>query len=188
MQWVLKMALFCTAFVFAGQCENPRDFMVNLSNEVSEQAKKTSDVDQLMLDISKKVEGISDADYVISRVVGGGVYRDMLSKDKEELKGLMAQQLVKGFVGTLMQIDTGKGLRFYPYREAIEKVAQVKALYRARSGAVVKLKFMLNCESEQWLLQDVSLDGVMVMDGYIAQYKPIAREKGVRGLIQFLKN
>jgi ABC-type transporter MlaC component len=112
----------------------------------------------------------------------------MSDAQKKELQSLMAKELVKGFVGALMQVDSGKGLRFYPYRGAVEKVAQVKALYRARSGSVVKLKFILNCEEGRWLIQDVSMDGVMVMDGYISQYKPIVKEKGVDGLIQSLKD
>ena len=188
MKWLMLVICLLNGLVFAKQCENPRDFMINLNQELSDQAKKTADVDQLILDVGEKLEGISDAEYVISRVVGRSGYRDMTEAQKKELKSLMARQLVKGLVGALMQVDSGKGLRFYPYRGAVEKVAQVKALYRSRSGASVKLKFILNCEGGHWLIQDVSMDGVMVMDGYIAQYKPIVKEKGVGGLIQSLKD
>jgi ABC-type transporter MlaC component len=67
-------------------------------------------------------------------------------------------------------------------------MAQVKALYRARSGAPVKLNFILSCVKDRWLIQDVSMDGVMVVEGYISQYKPIIKEKGIEGLIQFLRD
>ena len=187
MRWSWVIACVLSGLTFAKQCENPREFMVNLSEEFSEQAKKSTDSDQLMLDISEKIQGISDTEYVISRVVGRSVYKEMAETQKKELKALMAKQLVKGFVGALMQVDGGQGLRFYPYRGAVEKVAQVKALYRARSGTTVKLKFILNCENDRWLIQDVSMDGVMVMDGYIAQYKPLVKEKGVEGLLEFLR-
>jgi ABC-type transporter MlaC component len=188
MKWLIVVVCLLNGFVLAKQCENPREFMVNLNQEFSEQAKKIKDADKLMLTVSEKLQGISDAEYVISRVVGRSVYKDMSDAQKKELQSLMAKELVKGFVGALMQVDSGKGLRFYPYRGAVEKVAQVKALYRARSGSVVKLKFILNCEEGRWLIQDVSMDGVMVMDGYISQYKPIVKEKGVDGLIQSLKD
>jgi|GEM_PF-2463763 len=188
---VIRNGLVCYAFcgfLFAGQCQNPRDYMIGLSKEVSEQAKASKNQDKLMREVSERLVDVADADYVVARVVGMDAFRLMSEDQRKLLKSLMAKQLVKGFVGALMQIDSGNELRFYPMRSEVADMAQVKALYRARSGAPVKLNFILSCVKDRWLIQDVSIDGVMVVEGYISQYKPIIKEKGIDGLIQFLRD
>ena len=184
---VLLSACVFSGSVFAAKCGDPLKFTKSLVNSIVKDAKVNKDQEQLLKVITKRLKNVADTNYVISRVLGSE-YRSLNAAQKKEIRDLLASYVTKGFTGALSQVDSSRSLRFYPYRGKSDQVASIKALYMARSGESVRINFMLSCDQGRWLIQDVSLDGVMLVDGYVAQLRPIVERDGVSGFIKFLKN
>tara|TARA_Y200000002_G_scaffold382750_1_gene401115 strand:+ start:8048 stop:8623 length:576 start_codon:yes stop_codon:yes gene_type:complete len=180
-----------TGFILAGSitadsCTEPNGFIKDIVNDVVSSTDSIKEKDRLVKSVSTKLRAVSDSDYVMGKILGAK-YRVISGEKKKQLEQKISNFIIKGFVGALTQVESSNAMSVYPFRGKVTKYSNVRARYTSRSGEKVKLTFALSCKSgNQWKLQDVVVDGVSLVDGFVAQLRPVVEKDGVDGLLAFL--
>lgn len=84
------------------------------------------------------------------------------------------------------RIDEFRSMQFEKTQERRKnKFAQVNYICRNQAREV-NLVYTLYRVEDSWRIYDINIDGVSMLRGYMAQIRPIAREKGFTGVIKAL--
>jgi phospholipid transport system substrate-binding protein len=106
--------------------------------------------------------------------------------EKEEFTALFADLLERSYIGQIEQYSGGEKIQYVA--ETVDgSQAQVRTKLITKQGTEIPVDYRLHNVSGNWLVYDVSIEGVSLVSNYRAQFDRIIRGSSYQQLAEKLK-
>jgi phospholipid transport system substrate-binding protein len=106
--------------------------------------------------------------------------------EKDEFTALFADLLERSYIGQIEQYSGGEKIQYVT--ETIDGTqAQVRTKLITKQGTEIPVDYRLHNVSGNWLVYDVSIEGVSLVSNYRAQFDRIIRSSSYKQLAEKLK-
>lgn len=117
----------------------------------------------------------------------GPAWRQATPEQRAALQQEFKVLLVRTYAGAVKHI-AGKNLVVLPVRMApTDTDVAVKSEIRSSSADPVPLGYRLTAEGDHWVIYDVNVVGIWLVETYRTQFAGLIRQKGLDGLIAGLR-
>jgi ABC-type transporter MlaC component len=169
----------------------PREQLDDFFREAATVLSEASDASQAQNEISQLARRLFDVPGVAHRVLEPE-WSALSVVEREEFTRLFGDRLLRGF----LSIVRGKLPRDRPptVRLVGEEVgasgrtALVRTTIRAKDGADVRFDYVMTKAGASWLVDDVAVDGVSLIENYRAQVAHVLRVSSYAGLVAQLRS
>jgi phospholipid transport system substrate-binding protein len=169
----------------------PREQLDDFFREAATVLSEASDASQAQNEISQLARRLFDVPGVAHRVLEPE-WSALSVVEREEFTRLFGDRLLRGF----LSIVRGKLPRDRPptVRLVGEEVgasgrtALVRTTIRAKDGADVPFDYVMTKAGANWLVHDVVVDGVSLIENYRAQVAHVLRASSYAGLVARLRS
>lgn len=167
------------------------EFVEKFSNEVLAEIKARKQ--ELMAD-PRKLDALIDQKVMpnvnfrrMTQLVVGRPWREATPEQREQITKEFRALLVKTYSGALAQVGD-QTLQVDRLRARPEETDVIVNSRVIQKGAPpVDLAYRVEKKDGKWLIYDLSVLGLWLVDSYKAQFGPVLASSGVDGLIQTLK-
>ncbi len=125
----------------------------------------------------------ADLDEMSQRVVSPQVWKNATPSQREEFKKLYTNLLVKTYSSALADY-TDQTIRFFPVRGSAGNSVTVNSKIVRSDGPSIDVSYRLHLKGSQWLLYDMSVEGVSMLSSWKDQ---LSSKGSMEQLIQYLK-
>lgn len=203
---VLKMLkqlrVFCVMFGFvASSCFAqtqtstiaPNELIADLSTEMlnllkSDEALRAGNTDRIMEIIDAKLLPHLDFRRMTAMAVGPK-WREATDEQKDAIEHEFEMMLIRTYSGALDQVSKDVTITMLPFRGAADDTdALVRSEVRTSPNATpVELSYRLRLGANGWMVYNVNVAGVWMVENYRSQFQPILNKSGIDGLIKALQ-
>lgn len=169
------MALLFSTII--GCEENPLQLTEQFLNDLK--SKSSSD---LIADYKKHLH----TENIVKAVVGRFHWNNSKEQDKERLVELVNTQVERLIIDRLHDQD----LPIVALREDKSKIekknAEIMGTYK-ENKALQQITFFYTCREQEWIIDDLALNDIKLIEQMRLKYAPVVRHKGVKGLYEYLQ-
>lgn len=167
-------------------------FVEKFSNEVLEEIKARK---QELISDPKKLDALIDSKVMpnvnfrrMTQLVVGRPWREATPEQREEITKEFRVLLVKTYSGALSQVgdQTLQVDRLRARPEDTDVIVNSRVIQKG--GPPVDLAYRVEKKDGKWLIYDLSVLGLWLVDSYKTQFGPVLSSSGVDGLIKTLKS
>lgn len=167
-------------------------FVEKFSNEVLEEIKARK---QELISDPKKLDALIDSKVMpnvnfrrMTQLVVGRPWREATPEQREEITREFRVLLVKTYSGALSQVgdQTLQVDRLRARPEDTDVIVNSRVIQKG--GPPVDLAYRVEKKEGKWLIYDLSVLGLWLVDSYKTQFGPVLSSSGVDGLIKTLKS
>lgn len=167
-------------------------FVEKFSNEVLEEIKARK---QELISDPKKLDALIDSKVMpnvnfrrMTQLVVGRPWREATPEQREEITKEFRVLLVKTYSGALSQVgdQTLQVDRLRARPEDTDVIVNSRVIQKG--GPPVDLAYRVEKKEGKWLIYDLSVLGLWLVDSYKTQFGPVLSSSGVDGLIKTLKS
>jgi len=200
MKW-LKVAMITLCFAFAGGAvqaqtqetvEAPNKLIERLSAELldllkTDQQLRAGDTDRIIAIVNGKVLPHLNFRRMTAMAVGPK-WREATDEQKDSIEKEFQMMLIRTYSGALDQVSQDINIVMLPYRAAPEDTdVMVRTEIRIPSNPnPIELSYRLRLETTGWMVYNVNVAGVWMVENYRSQFQPILNSNGLDGLIKAL--
>jgi phospholipid transport system substrate-binding protein len=135
--------------------------------------------------IRKVADNIFDFPETAKRALGPH-WRSLSEKDQQEFVGLFADLLERAY---LSKIETYSGEKIAYTGDTIDgDFATVKTRFTTKKGTDVPIDYRMLRQGDRWLVYDVSVEGVSLINNYRTQFNKIIQTASYQELVTRMKN
>lgn len=192
-QWTAAVAL---SFGLLSQPAMAQDlpaneFVEKFSNEVLAEIKARK---QELIADPKKLDALIDQKVMpnvnfrrMTQLVVGRPWREATPEQREQITKEFRVLLVKTYSGALSQVgdQTLQVDRLRARPEDTDVIVNSRVIQKG--APPVDLAYRVEKKDGKWLIYDLSVLGLWLVDSYKAQFGPVLASAGINGLIQTLK-
>ena len=170
---------------------NANEFVEKFSNEVLTEIKARK---QELLADPKKLDALIDQKVMpnvnfrrMTQLVVGRPWREATPEQREQITKEFRTLLVKTYSGALAQVgdQTLQVDRLRARPEDTDVIVNSRVIQKG--APPVDLAYRVEKKDGKWLIYDLSVLGLWLVDSYKAQFGTVLSNSGVDGLIQTLK-
>lgn len=181
------LIIFAFLFGFA-QAQEPVAFLQAKMNPmikaVSQSSKQSKSLDQLVDELGKMVYPIID-ERGLAQQVTGKYWKTATTKQQDEFTHLFVRLVIRSFIA-YVAIGQDIQIKFRPVSNPGDKVV-VNSQVSFSSGDKWKVDYLLKKDGDGWLVSDIMVDGLSLVNSYREQFKSVLKQSGFSGLITSLK-
>lgn len=192
-QWVAAAALGFGLIVQPALAQDvpANEFVEKFSNEVLAEIKARK---QELLADPKKLDALIDQKVMpnvnfrrMTQLVVGRPWREATPEQREQITKEFRTLLVKTYSGALAQVgdQTLQVDRLRARPEDTDVIVNSRVIQKG--APPVDLAYRVEKKDGKWLIYDLSVLGLWLVDSYKAQFGTVLSNSGVDGLIQTLK-
>ena len=134
--------------------------------------------------IRKEAEGVFDFGETAKRALGRH-WQPLAEKDRAEFTTLFADLIERAYIG---KIERYSGERIAFTGEAVEGgLATVRTRFVTKQGTEVPVDYRMQQRGDRWLVYDVSVEGVSLINNYRTQFDKIIQTSSYAELVRKLK-
>jgi len=135
--------------------------------------------------IRKAADTIFDFSETAKRALGRH-WRALSEQDRQEFVGLFADLLERAY---LSKIETYSGEKIAYTGDSIDgDLATVKTSFTTRKGTDIPIDYRMLRQGDRWLVYDVSVEGVSLINNYRTQFNRIIQTSSYQDLVTRMKN
>ncbi|HEX4856999.1 MAG TPA: ABC transporter substrate-binding protein [Limnobacter sp.] len=192
-QWIVALLLGLGFFGQAALAQDvpANEFVEKFSNEVLTEIKARK---QELLSDPRKLDALIDQKVMpnvnfrrMTQLVVGRPWREATPEQREQITKEFRALLVKTYSGALAQVgdQTLQVDRLRARPEDTDVIVNSRVIQKG--APPVDLAYRVEKKDGKWLIYDLSVLGLWLVDSYKAQFGPVLANSGVDGLIQTLK-
>ena len=134
--------------------------------------------------IRKEAEGVFDFTETAKRALGRH-WQALAEKDRQEFTALFTDLIERAYIS---RIERYSGERIAYAGEAVEGgLATVKTRFVTKQGTEVPVDYRMQQRGERWLVYDVSVEGVSLINNYRTQFDKIIQTSSYAELVRKMK-
>ena len=123
----------------------------------------------------------------MSRLVLGKHWRKASDDQQQQFVEVFKALLVRTYASALFEY-TGQEVEYKPARLTEDDEAEVRSDIDIGNGTKVPLNYTMSKSGDDWLVYDVSIDGISLVTNYRSSYGREIRKNGIDQLIQSLRD
>ncbi|HEX4880182.1 MAG TPA: ABC transporter substrate-binding protein, partial [Limnobacter sp.] len=192
-QWTAALALGLGVLAMPARAQEvpANEFVEKFSNEVLSEIKARK---QELVGDPKKLDALIDQKVMpnvnfrkMTQLVVGRPWREATPEQREAIIKEFRTLLVKTYSGALSQVgdQTLQVDRLRARPEDTDVIVNSRVIQKG--APPVDLAYRVEKKDGKWLIYDLSVLGLWLVDSYKAQFAPVLSSSGVDGLIQTLK-
>lgn len=121
----------------------------------------------------------------MSRLVLGQTWREITPEQQKHFTGLMTSLLEQNYMGQIEQYS-GEEVKFVGERIKGER-AQVSTTVQ-HQGSEFPVDYILKLEGDRWMVYDVNIEGIRLINNYRSEFRSILRKDKYEGLVKMLED
>ena len=134
--------------------------------------------------IRKEAEGVFDFTETAKRALGRH-WQALAEKDRQEFIALFTDLIERAYIS---KIERYSGERIAYAGEAVEGgLATVRTRFVTKQGTEVPVDYRMQQRGERWLVYDVSVEGVSLINNYRTQFDKIIQTSSYAELVRKMK-
>jgi len=134
--------------------------------------------------IRKEAEGVFDFAETAKRALGRH-WQGLSDKDRQEFTGLFTDLIERAYIS---KIERYSGERIAYAGESVEGgLATVRTRFVTKQGTEVPVDYRMQQRSDRWLVYDVSVEGVSLINNYRTQFDKIIQTSSYAELVRKMK-
>jgi phospholipid transport system substrate-binding protein len=134
--------------------------------------------------IRKEAEGVFDFGETAKRALGRH-WQNLSEKDRQEFTGLFADLIERAYIS---KIERYSGERIAYAGEAVDGgLATVRTRFVTKQGTEVPIDYRMQQRGDRWLVYDVSVEGVSLINNYRTQFDKIIQTSSYAELVRKMK-
>lgn len=134
--------------------------------------------------IRKEAEGVFDFSETARRALGRH-WQTLGEKDRAEFTGLFTDLIERAYIS---KIERYSGERITFTGEAVEGgLATVRTRFVSKQGTEIPVDYRMQQRGDRWLVYDVSVEGVSLINNYRTQFDKIIQTSSYAELVRKLK-
>jgi len=134
--------------------------------------------------IRKEAEGVFDFTETAKRALGRH-WQSLSEKDREEFTGLFTDLIERAYIS---KIERYSGERIAYAGEAVDGgLATVRTRFVTKQGTEVPIDYRMQQRGDRWLVYDVSVEGVSLINNYRTQFDKIIQTSSYAELVRKMK-
>jgi phospholipid transport system substrate-binding protein len=134
--------------------------------------------------IRKEAEGVFDFGETAKRALGRH-WQGLSDKDRAEFTGLFTDLIERAYIS---KIERYSGERITYASEAVDGgLATVRTRFVTKQGTEVPIDYRMQQRGDQWLVYDVSVEGVSLVNNYRTQFEKIIQTSSYAELVRKMK-
>lgn len=192
----ILLTLLLTTVVFADNDDSPVDMLRKVStcaidqlNTSKEKVGKDKDVPLQTIRhiVNTCLLPHIAFDDMSRRVVGTNTWKRASASQKEKFKQEFTNLVIDTYSSGLKTFDKRR-IKFPPIRGGYKgkTFVQVNSRIDSRGGEPLSVVYSLERNNGQWLVYDISVDGVSLLQSYRVQFATVIENKGFNGLLTML--
>lgn len=125
-----------------------------------------------------------DVDGMSRSVLGRQVWNKITAAERKDFTAAFTKLVIRTYAVPIAEYS-GETVKFMPIRGAIEsRFVQVKSIIYRPSGQKIPLTYSLVSKGTSWMIYDLSVDGVSLLQSYKTQISASLQKSSIRELIQ----
>jgi len=193
MQWCLAVVivgLWLFEFVPLVWAGTPSDQLKASVDEVirvleDPSLKPESKAQERRAAVRKVADNIFDFPETAKRALGPH-WRSLSEKDQQEFVGLFADLLERAY---LSKIEAYSGEKIAYTGDVIDgDLATVKTRFTTKKGTDIPIDYRMLHQGDRWLVYDVSVEGVSLINNYRTQFNKIIQTSSYQDLVTRMKS
>jgi phospholipid transport system substrate-binding protein len=134
--------------------------------------------------IRKEAEGVFDFGETAKRALGRH-WQGLSDKDRAEFTGLFTDLIERAYIS---KIERYSGERITYASEAVDGgLATVRTRFVTKQGTEVPIDYRMQQRGDRWLVYDVSVEGVSLVNNYRTQFEKIIQTSSYAELVRKMK-
>ncbi len=134
--------------------------------------------------IRKEAEGVFDFTETAKRSLGRH-WQGLSDKDRQEFTALFTDLIERAYIS---KIERYSGERIAYAGEAVDSgLATVRTRFVTKQGTEVPVDYRMQQRGERWLVYDVSVEGVSLINNYRTQFDKIIQTSSYAELVRKMK-
>lgn len=134
--------------------------------------------------IRKEAEVVFDFGETAKRALGRH-WQALADKDRQEFTGLFTDLIERAYIS---KIERYSGERIAYAGEAIEGgLATVRTRFLTKQGTEIPVDYRMQQRGDRWLVYDVSVEGVSLINNYRTQFEKIIQTSSYSELVRRMK-
>jgi phospholipid transport system substrate-binding protein len=134
--------------------------------------------------IRKEAEGVFDFTETAKRALGRH-WQGLAEKDRQEFTSLFTDLIERAYIS---KIERYSGERIAYAGEAMEGgLATVRTRFVTKQGTEVPVDYRMQQRGDRWLVYDVSVEGVSLINNYRTQFDKIIQTSSYAELVRKMK-
>jgi phospholipid transport system substrate-binding protein len=134
--------------------------------------------------IRKEAEGVFDFTETAKRALGRH-WQGLAEKDRQEFTSLFTDLIERAYIS---KIERYSGERIAYAGEAVEGgLATVRTRFVTKQGTEVPVDYRMQQRGDRWLVYDVSVEGVSLINNYRTQFDKIIQTSSYAELVRKMK-
>lgn len=134
--------------------------------------------------IRKEADKVFDFEETSKRALGPHWQR-LSEKDRQEFATLFADLLERAYIAKIERYNGEKTV--YAGESVDGEVAVVKTRFIVKSGSEVPVDYRMHRRGERWLVYDVTVEGISLVNNYRTQFNKILQTSSYEDLVARLK-
>jgi len=125
-----------------------------------------------------------------SRQALGGAWNQRTGAERDEFARAFTDVLERTYIDIVqarLPRDRPPAIRVIGEHISGDRVAVVRTKVETRDGGDVQLDYKMNRPGKAWLIRDVVIDGVSLVENYRAQFASVLRRSSYAGLLERLR-
>lgn len=187
-----------TFFASTGYAQNtspveaPNVLIERLSNELLDLIKtdpklRSGDENEIMGIVDSKVMPYLNFRRMTAMAIGPK-WREATDQQKDEVEESLKLMLIRTYSGALNKVTQDISIVMLPYKPVPDdKDTLVRTEVRIPGQTPVELSYRLRLENSGWMIYNVNVAGVWMVENYRSQFQPILNSSGIEGLIKALQ-
>ncbi|BBO59178.1 phospholipid-binding protein MlaC [Mycoavidus sp. B2-EB] len=187
------LCLFCgsaMAQIVAASAGTPDGLVKTITSEVLDTIKqdpdlRKGDISKISQLVDEKILPHADIERT-TRLVMGRHWRTATTDQQAELVKQFKDLLFYTYSGAVAQIRD-QTVEYLPFRMKADATDVVVRTKVNNQGQVIQLDYRLEKKGNDWKVYDLNVGGAWLVQTYQQQFSELITQRGVNGLLEFLK-
>lgn len=198
---IQRLALSCTLLLGAAATASadinrqaePNEFVEQVALQALDVLKQDQDALRGNIGAVNRIVDLYVLPYVdfqrTTRLAAGKYWRDATPEQRNALADAFRGTLTRTYSGALSQVDNSTHVTMMPFRgDAAQNDVVVRSRITPHRGAEpVQVDYRLNRTPEGWIIYDLNVEGIWLIENYRNQFAQEIAKGGMDGLIQALQ-
>jgi phospholipid transport system substrate-binding protein len=189
--------VFCCAQVFAAT-QSPTDMLRKVTNTAIAElrtakaklpAGKKLSVKVMHDIINKELLPYVDLNNMSRAVLGRNAWANANASERVQFKKQFTDLVINTYASALTTFDSSD-ITIYPVRGGYKgkDIIQVNSVVQAPGAQPLPVVYHLEKVSGKWMIFDLSVEGISLVESYKAQFAPVVQSRGLKALISSLQS
>lgn len=191
-KWASFFLVLC-AWAADGGCPVPhtyiKEIVVSVKEELRSGCEQSSNISTVKQVIRDKFMPYVDSNIMTKQVLGRKYWFDSSEADRNKLQSLLETLLIKQYAESFSCEYLDNKMEFYPVRGEVGSKAKVDSDVYLATDDPISVKYLMRCcNSGEWKIFDIVVDGLSITQTYRSQFNSLLSQGGIKRLNAYLES